>query len=216
VIENAQERLPEYWKDLKVSIVGANQAYFFNPREVGRTKSPGYTPPYADASSNNAPFFDPSNSAFPVTYKAYNKHLTDEILVEDEIVNYGNPGIDSVFIADVSTMRMIAGDEDLAIRVEWDGPGKADDLKLLNIDKTGTPSNDGLIVREFKNYYQTAYYRNPSSAEIQYELDSHFEWIIFLRLPSNLGDTHMTAQLYIHDWTVIDSGDDAGGSDVKF
>jgi len=217
VIKNAQEngnRIPDWANNLRASLVGTNQAYYFNPLDMDRTKRPvGWLPPVTD-NNRYAPYF--VSTSFGVTYKAYNKHLTDEILVENQIVNYGTEGIDSLYIADISTMRMIAGDEDLALHVEWDGPGLADDIKLLNIDKTGHPENDGLIIREFKKYYNTAYYRDPTEEEIQYELDRQYDWIVFIELPNNLGDTRMTATLYMIDWSVVDDGGDIGNSDVKF
>jgi hypothetical protein len=212
VLENAKERGMAYnWKDIKISIVGSNQAYFFNPQEIGRSKSPGFTPPYADASTNNAPFFDPTNNAWPVIYKAYNKHYTDQILVEDQIVWRGSD-LDSVLIADVSTMRMIAGDDNLAIRVEWEGLGSVADTKLLNIANTGDVNDDGLIVREFKKYYRSVYGVYPSNETIQNELDRNFEWIIFLQIPEYLGEeTYLTGSVQVMDWGSVNQSSNPGG-----
>jgi hypothetical protein len=211
VITNAKQRFPDFWKDLRVSIVGTNQSYFFNPHEVGRSKRPTYIPPFSDVSSSNAPYFDPDNDQYPVVYKAHNKHLTDLVLIENQII-YDGADLDSVYIADISTMRMIAGDQDLAIRVEWDDEeeGSLPDIKLLNLGG----SLEGLIIREFKKYYQNAFFRDPTLEEVQAELDKNFEWTIFIEIPDNLWDNYVSATIVVTDWSSqsknVEVGSDQG------
>jgi len=215
VVENAidnQIRVHDWKSSIKVSIKGNNDTYSFNSKSYGRSKANPATPAFADTSYYNGPFFDPASSSWDVVYKAHATYTVDDILAQDQIYTWGPNGAarDSVFIADVASLRMIAGDEDLAIHVDIDrdDPYEIKDLKLLNINASDT----GVIVRDFIRYYKAVHNdASPTIAEIQKELDSHYELVLFLKLPENWGDTNLSASVHVLDWQIVNQGSNPGG-----
>jgi hypothetical protein len=224
VIENAKDneiRVNDWKNSILVSIKGNNDTYSFDAKSYGRSKLNPNNPAFPDTAYRNGPFFDPSSAYWDVTYKPHSTYTDDAILAQNQIFTWGanGAGLDSALIVDVASLRMIAGDEDLVVHVDIDReePYKIDDLQLLNIDANDpTGESDGVIVRDFKRYFQATYYREPTIAEIQKELDSHYEFVLFVKLPQNWGDTYMTASVHVLNWQVVDQGSDAGNSDVKF